>query len=243
VVRGLRQADGDLGTIGETPGATYKDDRVDRLADLTMDEHGEATGTVTMSYRGAAALHWRQNYLRGDETSLKRDLQTSLENLMPGGMDIKVNSIQSLEDYEQPLIVKFDVKGQIASSTGKRLLVPADLFVANEKPTFPHEKRELPVYFNYPSATLDAVRVKFPASLVLESAPAAQDLPYEQRAAYQLKSEPQGNSVTVRRTMMVGDIMYSKDEFSKLRAFYNQLESKDQEPVILKVSPHPDGGN
>jgi hypothetical protein len=47
----------------------------------------------------------------------------------------------------------------------------------------------------------------------------------------------------VRRTMMVGDIMFSKDEFPKLRAFYNQLESKDQEPVVLKVAAQPGGTN
>jgi hypothetical protein len=242
LVQGLRQTDGGSAVAG-TPSQSYKDDRVDRVADLTMDEHGEASGTVTLSYRGAAALRWRQNFLRGDETSLKHDLQTTVESLMPGGMDIKVNSIQSLEDYEQPLIVKFDVKGQIASSTGKRLLVPGDIFLANAKPTFPHEKRDLPVYFNYASSTLDAVRVKYPASLALESAPAAQELPFEQRAAYQLKSETAGNSVTVRRVMMVGDIMFSKDEFPKLRAFYNQLESKDQEPVVLKVAAQAGGMN
>ena len=42
------------------PAQSYKDSRTDRVADLTMDEHGEAAGTVTMIYRGAPALGWRQ---------------------------------------------------------------------------------------------------------------------------------------------------------------------------------------
>jgi Transglutaminase-like superfamily/Domain of Unknown Function with PDB structure (DUF3857) len=235
IVQGLRQVDGGS-AFGDTPGSPYKNQRVDRVADLTMDEHGEATGTVTMTFQGSPALRWRQSYLRGDETSLKHDLQTSVEKLLPGGMDVKVSSIQQLEDYEQPLIVKFDVKGQIASSTGKRLLLPGDIFEANAKPTFPHEKRDLAVYFEYTRAQLDAVRVKFPASLAVESVPAGQDLPYQKTAMYSLKSETTATSVTVRRNFLLGDMFFPKEEFPQLRAFYTKLETKDQEPVVLKVA-------
>ena len=55
LVQGLRQIDGGS-AIGGTPGQPYKDARVDRIADLIMDASGEATGTVTMTYRGAPAL-------------------------------------------------------------------------------------------------------------------------------------------------------------------------------------------
>ena len=57
---------------------------------------------------------------------------------MPGGMEVKVASIEKLEDYEQPLAVNFTVKGGIGSSTGKRILLPADIFEVNSKPSFPH---------------------------------------------------------------------------------------------------------
>jgi hypothetical protein len=235
LVRGLRQVDGGA-TFGDTPASSYKDSRVDRIADLTMDEHGEAEGTVTMSYRGSPALNWRQSFLRGDDTSVKHDLQTSMEAMMPGGMDVKVKDIQMLKEYEQPLVVVFDVKGQIASSTGKRLLVPADIFEVNEKPTFPHEKRDLPVYFEYTDAVMDAVRVKFLASLSLESVPAAEELPFQKFALYTLKSETTPTTVTVRRSFLLGDIVFSKDQFPELRTFYNKLESKDQEPIVLKAA-------
>jgi hypothetical protein len=234
LTQGLRQIDGGS-AFGGTPNQSYKDHRVDRIADLTMDEHGEATGTVTMTYRGAPALAWRQNLLRGDATSFNHDLQTAMEKMMPAGMDVKVKSIQQVEDYEQPLVVKFDIKGQIASPTGKRLLVPGDIFEVNAKPTFPHEKREVPVYFDYCTAVMDAVRVRFPAGLSLESAPAPEDLPYQKTAIYSLKSQTTANSVTVFRNLLVGDIIFTTEEFPQLRAFYSKLEAKDQEPVVLKV--------
>jgi Domain of Unknown Function with PDB structure (DUF3857)/Transglutaminase-like superfamily len=241
-VKGVRQTD--TGTaIDVTPEQTYKVARTDRIADLNMDEHGEAAGTVTMIFRGAPALRWRQDFLRGDETSLKHNLETAVERLLPGGMEVKVNSIDKLEDYEQPLSVLFDVKGHIGSSTGKRLLLPSDLFESNAKPTFPHEKREIPVYFEYNHSVIDAVRVKFPASLTLESVPTAENLPFHETALYAIKADSTPTSITVHRNFLLGDIMYTPEQYPELRAFYNKFETKDQEPMVLKVTASTPAGN
>jgi len=208
-----------------------------------MDAHGEASGTVTMTYRGAPALRWRQVYLRGDAASLNRDLQTAMERLMPGGMEVKVKSMENVEEYEEPLVVKFDVKGQIASSTGKRLLVPSDIFEVNTKPAFPHEKRELPVYFDYASTLLDAVRVAFPAGLSIESQPSSDQIPFQKTAVYSLQVQSAQTSVTVRRSLLIGDILFDLKQFPDLRVFYNKFETKDQEPFVLKAAAPAAGGN
>jgi len=242
LVQGLRQTDGGTALSG-TPGESYKDSRTERLADLTMDDHGEVSGTVKMTWAGAPALNWRQRALRGDDTSLKRDLRVSLEHLMPSGMDVKVASIDNLEDYEKPLTVNYEVKGGIASSTGKRLLVPADIFEVNAKPTFPHEKREISVYFQYCYSVLDGVRIKFPSNLGLESLPAAEKLPYQKTAFYSLTTESSPTSITVHRNFLLGDIIFTPEQYPELRAFYNQFETKDQEPAVLKAAASAAAGN
>ncbi|WP_433983274.1 DUF3857 domain-containing protein [Tunturiibacter empetritectus] len=56
---GLRQMDGGAGPV-ETPGETYLYSKTTRIADLTMDEHGEVSGILKMTYLGSPALHWRQ---------------------------------------------------------------------------------------------------------------------------------------------------------------------------------------
>jgi len=158
-------------------------------------------------------------------------------------MEVKVKSIENLEEYEEPFVVKFDVKGQIASSTGKRLLVPSDIFEVNTKPAFPHEKRELPVYFDYASSVLDAVRVTFPASLGAESLPPADQEQFQKLAAYSMQTQATPTSVTVHRNLLIGDIIFTLDQFPDLRAFYNKFETKDQEPIVLKVAVPANGGN
>ena len=242
VTGGLRQIDNGSALV-DTPAEPYTASRIQRVADLKMDEHGEVTGDVKMAWTGAPALIWRQRYLRGDATSLNNDLRTSMEHMMPNGMEVKVTSIDNLEDYEKPLSVSYNVKGAIASSTGKRLILPSDIFETNSKPTFPHAKREEPVVYDYPHSVLDAVRVTFPASLGLESLPAGEQFPLQKFAVYVLKTETTPTSYLVRREFDLSNIFYKTEEYPDLRAFYNKFETKDQEPVVLKAATPAAGGN
>jgi len=159
-----------------------------------------------------------------------------MEHMLPSGMNVEVGNIGNLEEYEQPLTVVFNVKGPIGSSTGKRLVLPADVFVANEKPVFPHEKRESPIAFNYAEIMQDATRYTFPASLALESSPSAQQIPFLQNAVYKMGTQAATNSITTQRNFEIGTIFYAVNEYPQLREFYNKFETKDQEPVVLKFT-------
>jgi hypothetical protein len=233
---GLRQTDGGTAFV-QAPLAPYTDSRVQRVADLKMDEHGVVSGTVSMVYRGSPALYWRQHSLEGDVASLEHDLRASVEALLPAGMDVKVSSIEKLADYEQPLQVKFAVQGTIASSTGKRLIVPADIFEVNEKPSFPHEKREISVYFDYASLTQDAVRVTFPASLKVESMPSNDKAQFESLAAYDVATTSTPTSVTFRRDYSLGTIIFMPKEYAELRSFYSKMETDNQGSIVLIAAP------
>jgi len=230
---GIRQIDGGT-TIASTPGELYTFSRTQRIADLKMDEHGEVSGTVKMTYMGQPAINWRHRSLEGDTESFRRELRTSLEHLLPGGMTVNVAEISQLEE---PLAVRFDVKGGIGSPTGKRLFVPADLFVSNEKPLFPHETRELGVYFDYPHMVQDAVRIRFPENIKAESVPAVDKEQFEKSIAYALTNEQKPDSVIIRRDLDLGQFFFEKKDYPALRGFYGKVEGKDQEKLVLIASP------
>ncbi|MGD0445556.1 MAG: DUF3857 domain-containing protein [Edaphobacter sp.] len=233
---GIRQADSGS-DFANAPPESYTYSRTQRVADLTLDQQGVVSGNITMTYMGSPALRWRQRSLTGDSTSLEREIHASIERIVPPGMEVKVSSIDQIEDYEKPLIVKLDVKGTLGSSTGKRLLIPGDIFEANSKPAFPHEKREIPVYFNYAHMNQDAVRIKFPPTFTIESLPAADKYGFEKFAVYSLTSESNANSFTVRRNFSMAEIVFQPKEYPGLRGFYSKFETKDQESVVLTTAP------
>jgi hypothetical protein len=232
-VRGLRQTEG--GTeFALTTGDDFKVNRTTRVANLKMDEQDEVTGTIDLTFEGSAALGWRQAALRGDDESLKHGLRTHLEGEVPKSLEVKVAEIANLDDYEQPLKVTYDVKGTLGTATGKRLVLPSDLFEAGTAAIFPHEKRQNAVYFRYPQLTQDALRIHVPADFTVEAVPSEAKFEMPGRALYSIRVSSTPESFTTRRDYGQGGVIYLPTDYAALRTFYSQLESKDQESVVLK---------
>jgi hypothetical protein len=233
---GIRQTAG--GTdFARTPGEPYTYSQTLRVADLAIDQQGVLTGKIKMTYMGDPGVRWRQRSLEGDATSLERELRDNVEHLMPGGVEVKVASIDKLDDYEQPLVVNLEVKGTLGSSTGKRVLLPPDIFEANSKPTFTQKERNIPVYFEYPRMVLDAMRIKFPSTFALESLPAGDKTLFEKAISYSMTTEATPTSFTVHRSYILGEFVFPSTQYTGLRTFYSKMENKDQETVVLTTVP------
>jgi hypothetical protein len=208
-----------------------------RVANLNMDEKGEVTGTIKLTFIGASAVRWRHAGLSGDDESLKHGLRTHLEDMVPKSLEVKVSEIVNLSEYEEPLNVTYEVKGRLGTATGKRLIMPSDVFVAGSSAIFHDEQRVQPVYFHYPQATQDAVRINVPEGFDVEAVPAEAkyDLPKQEIYTYTVAGDPKG--FTSRRTHAQGELIVMPKDYDDLRKFYSQLESKDQESVVVKVAP------
>jgi hypothetical protein len=234
LVRGMRETDS--GTdFGQTVGESYKENRTARIADLQMDAEGKITGKITVTYQGSAAVSWRHRSLRGDAESLNHALQRSLEDEIPKSLEIKVAGVKNLEDYEKPLEVSYTVSGTLGTPTGKRLLLPMDLFTAGTPATFPHEKREQAVYFPYPLFMQDAQRIKYPKSLAPEGVPPADKFKYQDVEAYSVAVTVDATSFTTHRDRVQSETVVPVKDYPALRQYYAQFESKDKESVVMKA--------
>jgi Transglutaminase-like superfamily/Domain of Unknown Function with PDB structure (DUF3857) len=235
-VQGLRQTD--KGTdFATTSGDGYKANRTTRVANLNMDEKGQITGTIELTFMGSAAVGWRHAALRGDEESLKHGLREHLEGMVPKTLDVKVDTIENLQDYEQPLIVKYQVHGTMGTATGKRLIMPSDLFEAGASATFSDEKRVQAVYFSYPQSIQDALRINFQKGFNVEAVPAEGTFNLPKQEVYSLSVTSDTTSFTTRRSRAQSEFFVLSKDYDELRKFYSQFESKDQESVVLKVAP------
>ena len=235
-IRGLRQVDGGT-TFGDTSGDDYKVNRMMRVANLNMDEAGQIGGVIKLTFMGAAALRWRQAALMGDDESLKHGLTKNLEGMIPKSLEVKVQQIDHLDEYEQPLVVSYAVTGKLGTTTGKRLILPANLFEAGAPATFADQKRVQPVYFHYSKLTQDAMRVNVPNVFTVEAVPAEAKLSLPGQEAYSFVATQDAKGFTARRDYVQNELIVMPKDYDGLRAYYSQVESKDQESVVLKVAP------
>ena len=235
-VQGLRQIDKGT-TFAPTPGEELNYNTMTRVANLSMSEGGEITGKIDLAFMGADAVDWRHKALSGDEESLNRALQTSLEEMVPRTLQVKVTKIENLNEYEQPLKVSYEVTGALGTHTGKRMILPADIFASNGAATFAAEKREQAVYFEFPRYLRDAQRINLPSTISVEAAPSVVrfDLPKEEIYTLSVVSDPKG--FTTRRDHVQAELLVAAKDYDALRKYYAQFESKDQESVVLKMGP------
>ncbi|MEG9433191.1 DUF3857 domain-containing transglutaminase family protein [Terriglobus sp. ADX1] len=220
-----------------TPGEPYKFSHTSRVGDVKITDDGHMTGKVTLTFEGSPALRWRHVALKNDDAELKDRLKKEIESMLPGGSDVTVGSIANLDDGDLPLKVEATVNGRIGNSVGSRVMLPSVLFESNNNPRFPHEKRDLGVYFPYSEISQDAVRYTLPAGWTVDSAPVNQGASYEKLAAYSLTSQQKSNTITLRRDFIMGDIYFPNDKYKELRTFYNDFEAKDHSNVVIKRSP------
>ncbi len=237
---GLRQTDG--GTdFGRSPAGMYTDSKTIRVANLTMDEQGQVTGVIRLGYTGVEALKWRQAALEADQTEVEKEMEDDLRGKLPGGLTVKLDKTFYLDDPSKQLVANFHVEGPLANVTSKRLFVPAEIFEANTRPKFTQAKREMPVYFHYPYQDVDQVSITYPSSVTVESLPKQDELTMMKLAAMRSDSQNKGNTLMITRSFAMAEIIFKPDEYDQLRAFYSKVDSKDQEPAILKVSAHAQG--
>lgn len=230
---GIRQVEGGA-VLAETRTEAYKTSQLKRVADLTMDDHGIVTGSILVTYSGIPAMRWRQLSVSSDEAAVRHDLVEQVGSLLPGGMQLTIASISALDDYEKPLIVKFNVNGPIGSPAGKRLLVPGALFESNRRTMFSSEKRQQAVDFDYGLLIQDAVRIKLPKTLAVESLPNEATADFQKLAGFNMTAENTAGAFTMRRNYALGEFFFKPSEYTDLRKFFLTMEAADQQSVVLK---------
>jgi transglutaminase-like putative cysteine protease len=231
-VQGLREVDGGT-AIGNTPLPSYMLSQVQRIGDLLLATDGTVTGTLKVTWLGSPALHWRQESLLRDEKAMRNSMKERLQEMLPAGLELAVTDVLNVTDYEKPLVANFSVHGPLATVTAKRLILPGQLFEVNSKPLFPHPTRTIPIYFNYGERTIDAVRIKFPSDLKIESVPKEDSFSIKAGAAYHDKPDAQATYLLIRRTYDLGAPYFLPAEYGEVRDFYNKISVDDQQPIVF----------
>ena len=123
--------------------------RVQRVANLTLSLRRSLSGTITMTYIGDPALRWRhrspRRRLRQPRARAPHQCRATRPPRSRSQGHLHRQNSKTTSSLSSPTLRS---KGPLGSSTGKRVLLPGDIFDANAKPTFPHEKREIAVYFD-----------------------------------------------------------------------------------------------
>jgi hypothetical protein len=230
---GMRQtADGSTALVA-TPDANYKDAISKRVGKITINENGSAKGAIGIAWAGEEALVHRLRSLKTDAAGRKKELEDELKAMLPASAIVQLDSAVGWDDGEKQLSASFKVEiPSYASSAGKRMLVPTNLFESRSRQPFAHGDRKQPVYFNFPYYLVDETSITFPASFQMENISEVPGVRTDY-SLYSLARSAKGNTVTINRSYAMAGIAFHQNEYADLRKFFETVNAGDNQPLVL----------
>jgi hypothetical protein len=234
-VEGLRQ--GEKGAdIGRTPSPNYTQAVTTRMARISLDDHGVASGTVSLMFKGSVAMQRRQEGGKTDAEGRKKLMEDELRTILPGNSEISLTNSPDWDAVETPLIAQFQVSSPFAVAAGKRLMLQQQFFQINEKPRFASTDRKNAIYFHVPWQEADEVHITIPSGMQVESL-APDDSIKLQYALYKVQHKQEApDKIFSRRDMIMGEGIFAPGEYKEIKGFFDKVKADDDQPALVRLS-------
>ncbi len=233
MVPGLKLAK-DGGTWVQAPLADSSTTKIERKADLKLDNEGSLSGKLTVTYSGSEAQTLRMDERDEDDTSKKRVLEDMVKEMVPVGIEVELTHQPDWKSSSPALVAEYTLKvpGWV-SGAGKRALLSVGLFSAPEKGLFENANRTHSVYFHYSFQKIDDVNIELPLGWKVGSL--AQPVTNDAKAAvYTMKAEEHNGTLHLTRTLKSDLLMVPKENYPALRGFFQSVRTGDEEQVVLQ---------
>jgi len=220
--------------VVDTPAPKSSGARIIRHSDLNLSEDGTLSGTVRVAFAGELAAEYREEGYSADETGRKKMLETKVQDWLPSGAAFKLTSVADWEDVDQPLKVEGTIQiSGFGSPVGRRMLVPATIFVVPQAKAFQSARRVNMIYFSYPFEISDEMKLHPPEGYTVETLPAAQNV-NPGAVKYEITMTKQADGVKVNRQLVVNAILIPVTSYGALRQFFNTVKSNDEAQVVFQ---------
>ncbi len=210
--------------------------RIDRKANLKINEGGDLEGFVTFTFTGLEAVRLRLDELHADEAARKKYLEEIVQEQIPVASEVELSNKPDWTSSTATFVAEYKVKvPRWMSGAGRRALVPVGIFTATEKHVFDHAEREHPIYFDFPYERHDDITLTLPVGFQVGNVPSPQTLGGGQSAiGYQFKAAKDGANLKLNRDLRVDFILLDPKYYPTVRSFFQSVRTSDEEQVILQ---------
>jgi hypothetical protein len=224
----------DGGTWVQAPLADSSVTKIERKAELKLDDDGTLEGKLLVTYSGSEAQTLRLDERDEDDTSRKKVLEDMVKEMVPVGIEVELAHQPDWKSSSPAMVAEYTLKipGWV-SGAGKRALLPVGLFSAPEKGLFENAGRTHSVYFHYSFQKVDDVTIELPLGWKVGSI--AQPVNNDAKAAvYTMKVEEHNGALHLSRLLKSDLLMIPKENYSALRGFFQSVRTGDEEQVVLQ---------
>jgi hypothetical protein len=215
-----------------TPLGKNSDNLALHVGSLNVSAQGALSGTLKVAYTGQRALELRQLALRRGVDAVKEEVNRTLANEAPQGVNATVDHIVNIDDPAHQLLAVVNVSGSLPQQNSHPAL-PRAFFASRESNPFPASERTEPIDVRYPSQEQEQITYVLPAGVSPASKPEDAAAKFEDNAVYSLKAKVDANQVTSTRVLARGFTLLDSKDYGSLHDFYQKVVSADQQQIPL----------
>lgn len=207
---------------------------------LHLDNRGDLSGTVKVTYQGQEALVRRLDHIHDDETEVRKSFENELSGILPMGARVALKQLEDIDKNSPHVVALYDVTiPGIVTAAGDRVLIPASPLLGSGQHPFRHAGRRYPVCFPYPFREFNDIVITLPDDLAVETLPEPRKSQTD-FSSYSLAGAVESpNRLHVQRDLVIKKSYFPVEQYAPLKAFYDLVRTSDEEQVILVQNKKP----
>jgi hypothetical protein len=198
---------------------------------LKIESTGKMTGKFRMQRTDYEAFRFREENTKTNQ----EDYLEKMENDI-GGVEISNYVVENSNvNLAKPIIetATFIVNNQCEIIADKMFINPMLFYTLNKNP-FVLEKREMPIFFEYPKQDKFIINYQIPKGYVVESIPKSIKFSTpEDVVSFTMNTQINGDMIQIQVVNEINKAIVSADYYEILKDFYQKMIDKQNEKIIL----------
>lgn len=197
---------------------------------ITNDEKGKWTASIQQTCGFYESYNVREKIKEKMVNGFFKDLQKEY----PEWVRIKSPKLDSLDRYEEPLGIKYDME---LDPGNEDVLYVNPLFAERWKNNpFKSAERYYPVEMPYTIDEIFLLTMEVPKGYVVDELPKQiiAKLDEDESGIFEYRITQSGNTVSLRCSLKIRRTTFTPDEYVNLREFFNLVVNKQNEQVVFK---------
>jgi len=197
---------------------------------IQFEESLEIKGNFTQIASGYLAKEFRDEHSNRSDDALRKELEKGKGNIEIVDLKLK-NKNNPYDDLTE--IFNFKLKNGVERINENVYIKPL-FFMAQKTNPFKAEKRELPIFFKFPSVKTKTVFLQIPDNYKVESLPESKMFSLNDgQGVYKFIILQSGNFIKVTSELQMNTIVYTPNDYDSLRRFYDEMVTVNSEAIVL----------
>lgn len=197
-----------------------------------ISETGKMEGKMRIQRTDYDAYSFRTKHSNQNQENYLEKYEEELGDLKIANYKIE----NAKANFSEPVTETFDfVSENVVERIGGQLFINPLLFFTSSKNPFTQEKRQMGIYFGYPSQEKINMNFQIPDGYQVESMPNPIRISSENKAiVYTLNISKQENKIQISCIKEINNSIFAADDYNGLKDLFQKVIASQNEKIVLK---------